>query len=83
MYHSYLVGIANSALLAGRTAPHIIPSHFTAGEKKNLASIPFFISLLTLLSGMILIDGVLAESKAVARKLGFRGLQVSLKSISF
>jgi hypothetical protein len=35
---------------------------------KNLASIPFFISLLTLLSGIIQIDGALAESKAVAKK---------------
>ena len=37
---------------------------------ENLASIPFFISLLTLLSGIIQIDGALAESKAVAKKLG-------------
>jgi len=37
---------------------------------KNLASIPFFISLLTLLSGIIQIDGALVESKAVAKKLG-------------
>jgi len=35
---------------------------------KNLAGIPFFISLLTLLSGIIQIDGALAESKAVAKR---------------
>jgi len=34
---------------------------------KNLAGIPFFISLLTLLSG-IMSMGALAESKAVAEK---------------
>jgi hypothetical protein len=41
--------------------------HFTAGEMRNLASIPFFISLLTLLSGIIQIDGTFAEPKAVPR----------------
>ena len=30
----------------------IVPAYFTAGEMKNLADIPFFISLLTLLSGI-------------------------------
>ena len=40
----------------------IILAHFTASEKKNLVSILFFISLLTLLSGIILKKGAPAES---------------------
>ena len=49
----------------------IITVHFTVGEMKNLVGIQFFISLLTLLSGIILIDGALTKSKAVAKKLVF------------
>jgi hypothetical protein len=49
---------------------YIISANFTAGEMKNLASIPFFILLLTLLSGIIQIDGALTGSKAVAKKSG-------------
>jgi hypothetical protein len=38
------------------TVAQIILAYFTTGETKNLASIPFFISLLTLLSGIKRID---------------------------
>jgi hypothetical protein len=43
--------------------------HFTASEMKNLAGTPFFISLLTLLNGIILIDDALAEPNAMVKKL--------------
>ena len=52
------------------TVVQIIPTHFSAGEMKNLAGILFFISLLTQLCGIIQIDDTLVESKAVAKKLG-------------
>jgi hypothetical protein len=38
---------------------------------KNLTGFLFFISLLTLLSGIIQTDGALAESEVVTGKLGF------------
>jgi hypothetical protein len=38
---------------------------------KNLTGFLFFISLLTLLSGIIQMDGALAESEVVTRKLRF------------
>jgi hypothetical protein len=38
------------------TIAQITPAHFTTSEMKNLTSIPFFISLLTLLSSIIKIE---------------------------
>jgi hypothetical protein len=43
--------------------------HVIVGEMKNLAGFLFFISLLTLLGGIIQTDGVLAESEAASGKL--------------
>jgi hypothetical protein len=36
------------------TIAQIIPANFITGDIENLASIPFFISLLTILNGIIL-----------------------------
>lgn len=43
-------------LFVSKTIMQIIPANFTAGEMKNLASIPFFTLLLTLLNGIIKIE---------------------------
>lgn len=40
-------------LFVSKTIMQSIPAYSTASEMKNLASIQFFISLLTLLSGII------------------------------
>jgi len=40
-------------IFVSKTIIQIILANFTAGEVKNLAGIPFFILLLTLLSGII------------------------------